>query len=163
MSDELEFQIDDDDNRMESYYFETANGAAGNVRDRSGRGQGILDLEDGDEEGGSRESAENARPLTRSKGFLGLFRACQKMNAKRNGRDYQEEYLLLRKRARSLESQKINGKRSVNNSQIQSYRDEFDGKKESQLPMDLDEKQKTVRAKSIESKRKRLLAESIKF
>lgn len=65
MSDELEFQIDDDDNRMESYYFETANGAPGNVRDRSGRGQGILDLEDGDEEGGSRESAENARPLKR--------------------------------------------------------------------------------------------------
>lgn len=52
------------------------------------------------------------------------------MKAKRNGRDYQEEYLLLRKRARSLESQKINGKRSVNNSQIQSYRDEFDGKKD---------------------------------
>lgn len=72
MSDELEFQIDDDENRMESYYFETANGIPNNgPRNlRSGGGQGgILDLDDGDEEGFCHlleiESAENARPLKR--------------------------------------------------------------------------------------------------
>ncbi len=49
MSDELEFQIDDDDNRVESMYFETEQ-LQRNGNPRSNR-QGILDLEDGDEEG----------------------------------------------------------------------------------------------------------------
>jgi hypothetical protein len=103
----------------------------------------------------------------RSQGFLGLFRACKKIKAKRNGRDFQEEYLLLRKRARSNESKKIHGNKTPTMSQIQSYRDEFDLKKTGadaeQAFLDMDEKLKTVRAKSIESKRKKLLAESIRF
>jgi hypothetical protein len=56
-----------------------------------------------------------------------LFRMCKKMKAKHNGRDFKEEYLLLRKRARSLEANK--GRSHPNNaSQIQSYKDEFDVK-----------------------------------
>jgi len=35
------------------------------------------------------------------KGIMKLFRACKQMKAKKNGRDFKEEYLLLRKRARS--------------------------------------------------------------
>ena len=68
MSDELEFQIDEDDNRLESLYFDGAiqNGGRGRTRPIS---RGILDLEDNDEEGGgSRESADNggrAHPLKR--------------------------------------------------------------------------------------------------
>lgn len=54
----------------------------------------------------------------------------------------------------------------MNNSQIHSYKDEFEykGKNNNQsFAGDMDEKQMTVRAKSIQSKRKRLLAESIRF
>jgi len=65
MSDELEFQIDDDDNRMESYYFETANGGGGRNLRSAGAEGGILDLEDGDEEAASGSSAQNTRPLKR--------------------------------------------------------------------------------------------------
>lgn len=200
---------------------------------QGGGGHGILDLEDGDEEGGSRESAENIRPLKRGstqataaengmqqknsseqdakytspfihsiqrqaslsprdsvrmrkaraaqrlqnlppveykgreKGFLSLFRACKKMKAKHNGRDFRQEYLLLRKRARSQEAKKGS---KINNDCAQSYKDEFESKKghnnRSGITAGgdfLEEKQMSVRAKSIESKRKRLLAESIKF
>lgn len=101
---------------------------------------------------------------------MDVFRACKKMKAKRNGRDFKEEYLLLRKRARSQEAKKLNyhGGHGANNSQIQSYRDEFDLKKHdgayNSVAVDMDEKQNmTVRAKSIQNKRKRLLAESIRF
>lgn len=89
----------------------------------------------------------------RSQGFMDLFRACKKMKAKRNGRDFKEEYLLLRKRARSQEAKKLSG-HHVDNSQIQSYRDEFDLKKGGKdafgsMGADMDDKQMTVRAKSI--------------
>lgn len=56
---------------------------------------------------------------------MDVFRACKKMKAKRNGRDFKEEYLLLRKRARSQEAKKLNG-HGAHGSQIHSYRDEFD-------------------------------------
>lgn len=89
------------------------------------------------------------------------------MKAKHHGRDFRQEYLLLRKRARSQEAAKEN---RLNNDAAQSYKDEFESKKghnnrSGATPGGdfLEEKPMSVRAKSIESKRKRLLAESIKF
>lgn len=37
-----------------------------------------------------------------TKGLVGIFRACKKIQAVSNGRDFKQEYVMLRKRARSL-------------------------------------------------------------
>lgn len=45
----------------------------------------------------------------RENGFMRLFRACKQIKAKREGRDYKEEYLLLKKRAKSSGPEKKSG------------------------------------------------------
>jgi hypothetical protein len=45
----------------------------------------------------------------RENGFMRLFRACKQIKAKREGRDYKEEYLLLKKRAKSSGPEKKAG------------------------------------------------------
>lgn len=37
-----------------------------------------------------------------TKGLVGIFRACKKIQAVSNSRDFKQEYIMLRKRARSL-------------------------------------------------------------
>jgi hypothetical protein len=37
-----------------------------------------------------------------TKGLVGLFRACKKIQLVSRGRDFKEEYIMIRKRARSL-------------------------------------------------------------
>lgn len=102
----------------------------------------------------------------RENGILRLFRACRKMKAK-TGHNFKEEYLLLKKRARSIGPQKeeasevggefsARGRSMLMQKRTDGYSTVFDNK-------DLDEKNMTVRAKSIENKRRRLLAESIRF
>ncbi len=37
-----------------------------------------------------------------TKGLVGIFRACKKIQLVSNGRDFKQEYIMMRKRARSL-------------------------------------------------------------
>jgi hypothetical protein len=37
-----------------------------------------------------------------TKGLIGIFRACKKIQAISRGRDFKGEYIMIRKRARSL-------------------------------------------------------------
>lgn len=58
MSDELEFEIDDDANRLESLYFETDQAQRRERNTNRGATGPILDLEDGDEDIGTAQSGE---------------------------------------------------------------------------------------------------------
>ena len=94
---------------------------------------------------------------------MGIFRACKKIKANRNGRDFKQEYLMLRKRAKSqgITNDQFSTPRGRNMNMKDSIKDNqpFDQQK----TLNFEEKYQTVRAKSIENKRRRLLAESIRF
>lgn len=91
-------------------------------------------------------------------GIMKLFRACKKMTAK--NQSYKEEYLFIRKRARSQERlhlekiQKESEAKSILANQMSDRRSIKDD--------DTDLK-KSVRAKSIQAKKVKLLEESIRF
>lgn len=95
------------------------------------------------------------------KGIMKLFRACKKITAKNTS--FKEEYLLLKKRPRSqgrptasapYDMARLNNVTHIENVIKQSY---IESRREPE------EKNETVRAKSIETRKKRLLEESIRF
>lgn len=97
-------------------------------------------------------------PLVRGR-RMNIFN-CKRIKASHAGNNFKEEYVMLKKRARSVEAKKImkmlnldNGKHDESLKGLNL--EEFDDKQQ-QTGMNL-------RAKSIEAKKKRLLAESVKF
>lgn len=85
---------------------------------------------------------------------------CKRINITKAGKNFKEEYVMLKKRARSVEAKKFlkmithdSGK--LDESLKGLHLEEFDDKQQ-HIGMNL-------RAKSIEAKKKRLLAESVKF
>jgi hypothetical protein len=89
------------------------------------------------------------------KGIMKLFRACKKMTVK--NQSYKEEYLMIRKKARSQERSHI-----INKEKMQKEKSMKDINDDGMNDKNTNEK-KTVRAKSIENRQKRLLEESIRF
>lgn len=95
-----------------------------------------------------------------TKGLVGLFRACKKIQLVQRSRDFKEEYIMVRKRARSLAnkppgSMDDNQEPDENVEEIMNLTQKSDKTPANAHP--------TIRAKSIETKRKQLLAHSIKF
>ncbi len=94
-----------------------------------------------------------------TKGLVGLFRACKKIQLVSRGRDFKEEYIMIRKRARSLVNKPPNMDENQepdeNAEEIMNLTQKSDKSAANAQP--------TIRAKSIETKRKQMLAHSIKF
>ena len=86
-----------------------------------------------------------------TKGLVGIFRACKKIQLVSNGRDFKQEYIMLRKRARSLVNRPPTNLDDMhvgdeNAEEIMNATQKSDKSAANAQP--------TIRAKSIENKRK---------
>jgi hypothetical protein len=82
-------------------------------------------------------------------GLVGIFRACKKIQAVSNSRDFKQEYIMLRKRAKSQSNKPREHLVLREDENIEELLNETRKSDNS--------KRGTIRSKSIESKRKQLL------
>ena len=80
-------------------------------------------------------------------GLVGIFRACKKFQAVQNCRDFKQEYIMLRKRAKSLANHSHHELEEHHDENIEDIMNETH-------KSDASKKAPTIRAKSDESKRK---------